>query len=69
MPGDWEVDLIMESENKSAIPTLVERTTRYTIIILLKNKDIHSIRKTMKKGFKNIPLYLRNLLHMIEAKK
>ena len=51
IPGDWEGDLIMGANNQSAIATLVERMTRYVIILPLKNKDAHSVRKAMERAF------------------
>ena len=39
-PGHWEGDLIVGKDHKTAIGTLVERKTRYTIIVpLIKKKD------------------------------
>ena len=35
--GDWEADTIVGKGQKSALLTLVERVTRYTIICKLKN--------------------------------
>jgi IS30 family transposase len=35
IPGDWEGDLITGTENKSAIATIVDRTTRYTLLLHL----------------------------------
>ena len=62
IPGHWEVNLIMGANNQSVIATLVERTTRYTIIIPLKNKDAHSVRKAMERAFKNITQSLKKSL-------
>jgi transposase, IS30 family len=59
IPGHWEGDLIIGKNHESAIGTLVERTTRFLIIVYLKNKDALSVRKAFEKAFKNIPKHLK----------
>lgn len=55
VPGHWEGDLIIGKDRKSAIGTLVERTTRLTLIVPLKKKDAISVRTEFAKAFKRIP--------------
>lgn len=62
IPGHWEGDLVMGKERKSAIGTLVERTTRTIILVHLKAKDAESVRKAFEKEFKSIPLQMKKTL-------
>jgi IS30 family transposase len=59
IPGHWEGDLILGKNRESAIGTLVERTTRFLIIVHLKKRDAASVRKAFEKAFKNIPKHLK----------
>jgi len=55
VPGHWEGDLVMGKERKSAIGTLVERTTRLTLLVPLSAKNATGVRQAFAKAFKRIP--------------
>lgn len=59
IPGHWEGDLILGKNRESAIGTLVERTTRFLIMVPLKKRDAASVRKAFEKAFSNIPKHLK----------
>ena len=62
IPGHWEGDLIIGKDHKSAIGTLVERSTRYLIITRLKAKAAESVRKAFSKAMKKLPECLARTL-------
>ena len=62
VPGHWEGDLIMGSRNASALGTLVERTTRFTLLIPLKIKDAETVRRAYQQEIKKLPYELKRSL-------
>lgn len=59
VPGHWESDLVVGKDNQSAIGTLVERTTRTTILVPLEAKDAETVRKEFAKVVKRLPQEMR----------
>jgi len=54
VPGHWEGDLIMGSNN-SQIATLVERHTRYVMLVRVKRKDTKTVINALIKHAHNLP--------------
>jgi IS30 family transposase len=60
VPGHWEGDLIVGPENKSAVGTLVERSTRFTILLHLPDRhDADSVATAMIREMSKLPEHLR----------
>jgi len=63
VPGHWEGDLILGKNKRSAMGTLVERTTRYTILVPLGDqKDALNVWEAYAEAFKTVPNELRKTL-------
>ena len=60
VPGHWEGDLIMGAGNTSAVGTLVERSTRFTILLHLPGRhDATSVAEAMIAQMRRLPEHLR----------
>ncbi len=59
IPGHWEGDLIIGKGHKSALGTLVERKTRFVILVPLKAKDATTVRKAFARELKRLPAQVR----------
>jgi IS30 family transposase len=59
VPGHWEGDLIIGKNNKSAVGTLVERSTRYVMLLHLPDSyDAEHVRTAMTAKIKTLPDHL-----------
>jgi len=61
VPGHWEGDMLSGSKN-SHVATLVERTTRYLMLLKLDGKDANSVAQALIDGVKSLPEQLKRSL-------
>lgn len=69
VPGHWEGDMILGKYKRTALGTLVERTTRYTMLIPLKAKDAETVRKAYAKALTKLPNHLARSLTYDQGKE
>jgi IS30 family transposase len=56
VPGHWEGDLIIGANHASAVGTLVERTTRYVLLLHLgKDHSAVAVETAMRKAIRTLP--------------
>jgi IS30 family transposase len=61
VPGHWEGDLLSGTRN-SHIATLVERQSRFTMLVKLQGKDTAGVVKALTKQVRRLPVELRKSL-------
>lgn len=62
VPGHWEGDLLVGKNRQSFLGTLVERTTRATILVPLTSKQAEEVRRAFARAAQRIPAHLRRSL-------
>jgi hypothetical protein len=63
VPGHWEGDLIIGTDCRSAVGTLVERTTRYVLLLHLPGgRDAHLVEQAMRQAITALPSELARTL-------
>jgi IS30 family transposase len=68
VPGHWEGDLIMGTR-KTCIGTLVERTTRYVMLLKLEKNTAEAVRTAMSRKILRLPAELRRSVTWDQGKE
>ena len=69
VPGHWEGDLIIGAFNRSAIGTLVERQSRYVLLVALRGRTPEHVREALAERVLSLPDQLRRTLTWDQGKE
>ena len=70
VPGHWEGDLVMGKGGRSAIGTLVERSSRYVVLLHLPNgRTADHVRRALTRQLSRLPAELRRTLTWDQGKE
>lgn len=63
VPGHWEGDLVLgAAASRSQVGMLAERTTRYTMLFALADRDATTVREALERVVRRLPDHLRRSL-------
>jgi len=68
-PGHWEGDLIMGARNRSAVGTLVDRSTLFVMLVKMKSSNAEDALEGYSRAFKALPQELRKTLTYDQGKE
>jgi IS30 family transposase len=70
VPGHWEGDLLIGGDCRSAVGTLVERTTRYVMLLHLPDgRAAHGVERAMRQAISALPAELRRSITWDQGKE
>jgi IS30 family transposase len=70
VPGHWEGDLIIGQGCRSAVGTLVERTSRYVLLLHLPDgRDAAGVESAMRQAITTLPAQLRRSITWYQGKE
>jgi len=69
-PGHWEGDLITGEQNRSAVGTLIERSSRFTVLLYLPGRHTaEAVRDALVQAMSKLPPHLRRSLTWDQGKE
>src|SRR6266487_6725483 len=70
VPGHWEGDLLIGKDGKSAVGTLVERTSRFVLLLHLPGgRDAHLVEQAMRQAIGGLPAELARTITWDQGKE